>query len=104
MATKGYDVFMLDPGTADQVSCRVCRATCTVVRNATGATSFAGAVTKTVKVHDLFTCPNSQTVWHVDALRLAEAVNDSPNPRIAAQMRMDLDELIRANRVAQTVH
>lgn len=104
MATKGYDIFLLAPGTADEVSCRVCGTTCAVTRNVTGATSFAGALTKASQVHDRFTCPHSATAWHAQALRLAEAINDSPSPRVAEQLRLDLAELVGANGVGHTVH
>lgn len=104
MATKGYDTFLLAPGTTDQISCNVCGTSCTVVRNVTGATNFAEALGEIAQVHDCFTCPHSATAWHTQALRLVEAIESTPSPRTAEQMRLDLEDLIQSNRVGQTVH
>lgn len=104
MATKGYDVFLLEPGTADQVSCKVCGTACGVARNVTGATSFAESLGKIAHVHDRFTCPLSETSWHVQALKLLEAIETSPSPPVQEQMRLDLAELLSARAMGHTVH
>ena len=104
MATQGYDVFLLAPGSVDQMACRICGTACAVVRNVKGPTSYASAITKTVSLHDRFTCPHSGMDWHAQALHLAEAIEASPSPRMAQQMRLDLADLLQANRVGQTVH
>jgi hypothetical protein len=98
MPTKGYDIFFTDPGAASDVTCKVCGAICTVSRNTVGPTSFAAAMGKQKVLHDVFTCPDTQQPWHVEALRLAEAVDSAPSPRVAELIRRDLADLLRAHR------
>ena len=91
---NGVDVFFLEPGTAQEMYCRVCHSKCDVRRDVYGPTGFAMAVGKKKKLHDVFTCPHAQEGWHDQALALKRAIEETPSKSVAALMRQDLAELL----------
>ena len=80
MPTAGYDLFVADPGT-ETMYCRVCRTECDIKRDVFGPTSFATAMAKSFRLHDLFICPNADQQWHEQALRLVEKSRQRPANR-----------------------
>jgi hypothetical protein len=92
---KGYDFFFRDPGTVDEICCRVCGAKCRVERNAYGPTGWAAAMAKHSCYHDKFTCPHGGEEWHEKALKLVEAINETPSRTIARLMKLDLKRILR---------
>ena len=95
MAYKGYELFFTTPGEVGEMTCKVCRATCTVQRDRYGPTGFAAAMGGLSRKHDLFECPNKDLSWHEQALRLVIELEKTPSPRIAALMKKDLEEILR---------
>jgi len=95
---KGYDFFFRDPGTVDEIRCRVCGTKCRVERNAYGPTGWAAAMAKHSCYHDKFTCPHRDKEWHKNALKLVKAIEETPSKRLAKLMRKDLEDLLRENK------
>lgn len=91
----GFDIFFAKPGTVSEKYCEVCGTLCAVRRDVVGPTSFASAMAQRHTLHDQFACPHGGQAWHERALRLAQAIEESPSPRVAAMMRQDLEDLLR---------
>ena len=68
---NGVDIFFFEPGSVEVMYCRICNSKCDVRRNAYGPASFAMAVGKMKKHHDVFTCPNAEKKWHSRTGKLA---------------------------------
>lgn len=98
MLERGYSYFVTDPGTEDQVECRVCGTVCDVTRDVYGPTSWATAGASSFKCHDAFVCPHADEGWHDQALELVHAIEDMPSKRVAELMKLDLEDLIREHR------
>jgi len=94
MAVVGYDFYAYEPGEVNEVKCRVCGTICEVSRNVFGPTTFVAAMAKEFRYHDAFVCPHASQPWHEKALRLIQAIEESPSPRVAALMTLDLQELL----------
>ncbi len=94
MPTKGYDFFITDPGTEQTIRCHVCNTECDAKRNVYGPTSFATAMAKNFRLHDMFVCPHADTAWHEQALRLVRAIEETPSKRVAQLMQQDLEDLL----------
>ena len=98
MSEKGYDVFLViadDNGRHLQgLDCKVCGSECDVQRDVTGPMSWGGAMAGIHKKHDVFTCPHSYDAWHIQALRLIKAVEETPSPTLAEIMRKDLEAVV----------
>jgi len=92
---NGVDVFFLEPGTAQEMYCRVCGSKCDVRRDVYGPTSFAMAMGQKKKLHDVFTCPHVEEAWHHQALQLQRAIEEMPSKSVANLMRQDLQELLQ---------
>ena len=92
---KNYDVFFREPGTVDEIRCRVCGTKCNVKRNEYGPTCYAAAVGGLSTYHDLFTCPHSKKRWHELALDLVEAIDETPSRTLARLMKLDLKRILR---------
>ena len=91
---NGLEIFFVEPGTVETMTCRVCGTTCAVQRDAYGPTSLAMAMAKNKKQHDVFTCPHAGEDWHEQALALIQAIEATPSKRVAELMRLDLQELL----------
>jgi hypothetical protein len=89
--------YMCNPGTFESTQCAVCGSECLVRRSVNGPTSFAMAVGKLTRLHDVFTCPHLHADWHEHAAQLHRAIQNTPSPRIAALMQLDLDDVLKAN-------
>lgn len=93
----GWDLFTPSPGEVERMNCCVCGAGMDVERGLTGPTHFAEAMAQRGHKHDRFTCPNSGEPWHRDALKLREAMKDTPSKRVRGLISEDLDELLAAH-------
>lgn len=91
----GYDIFFAEPGTVSEKHCNVCGALCEARRDVMGPTSFASAMAKRHTLHDQFACPHGGQAWHDRALALVEAIEETPSPRVADMLRLDLEDLLR---------
>jgi hypothetical protein len=94
---KDYDIYYTAPDTETKMSCKVCRSECKVERSKTGPTGYAEAVAGRGHWHDEFSCPNRGKLWHDQALNLVLELENTPSNRLAELMRLDLEELLRAN-------
>lgn len=74
--------------------CRACGSVCHVDRNKMEPTGFAEAMGGRGHLHDHFYCANSGAAWHNQAVRMIEALEDSPSPSIQQMMQKDLDALL----------
>ena len=97
MSTNGKDIFFVEPGTLEAMTCVTCGSACSVTRNATGPTTWAAALAGRSTPHDRFECPHAHQKWHDQAADLQEALGDCPSPRLARLIRLDLRDALRAN-------
>lgn len=91
---NGVDVFFLEPGSKKEMYCRICNSKCDVRRNVYGPASFAMAVGRKKKLHDVFTCPHAEEEWHGRAGKLVEEIEDTPSETVADLMRKEFEELL----------
>ena len=75
---SGVEIFFVEPGTVQEMNCRVCGRHCQVRRDAYGPTSLAMAMAKKKKKHDVFTCPHAGQEWHEQAYALIQAIEATP--------------------------
>ena len=61
---------------------------------------MAEAMAKRFVLHDCHSCPRSQEPWHDKALKLVQAIEESPSPSLRAAMRKDLDDLLAQHPLA----
>jgi hypothetical protein len=95
----GYERFYVTPHTVEEMQCRVCGTKCHVKREVHGPHEFVTAATSVHDVWDVFTCPHRGKAWHDKAVDLAVAIDETPSKRVAALMRMDLEDLLKENGV-----
>ncbi len=91
---KGYDVFFEKPGDVEERFCRVCGTLCKVERNRVGPTGWVAAMAKKDSLHDYFYCRYKNEGWHAQALKLVQAIEETPSKRVAELMRLDLLDLL----------
>ncbi|MFQ5913345.1 MAG: hypothetical protein ACE5JS_09190 [Nitrospinota bacterium] len=101
MPTKGFDFFIAEAGSKGEYHCGVCNTKCEVKRNVYGPTTFAEAMAKTFRYHDLFVCPHRDEKWHEQALNLVQAIEETPSRRVAQLMAQDLEDLLRENGISK---
>ncbi|MCY7333731.1 MAG: hypothetical protein LH649_14000 [Pseudanabaena sp. CAN_BIN31] len=94
MRTKGYDFFITKPNANETFDCNVCSTECDVKRNVDGFSGFIAAMARLSEIHDEFTCPNVNQEWHEQAVRLLMEIEKTPSKRIAALLKLDLEELL----------
>lgn len=93
----GYERFYVTPGTVEEMRCRVCGSKCHLRRDVHGPHDFISAASTASDLWDVFSCPHGGKVWHEKAVELAVAIDESPSKRLAALMRLDLEDLLREN-------
>ncbi|MBT3187365.1 MAG: hypothetical protein HOG15_12350 [Anaerolineae bacterium] len=93
-----YEVFYETPDTVKEKSCQVCGSACDVTRGVYGPSNFIEAKNKMADLYDVFSCPNTDKDWHELALKLLMAIDEMPSKRVAALMRLDLQDLLNENR------
>ncbi len=98
MAHRGYELFMPSPDAVSEMKCKVCGSICDVKRGVYGPTSWAGAMAKKGRLHDLFTCPNSKEEWHIQALNLLQEMEKSFSPSLKEIMQNDLDYIVKTGK------
>jgi hypothetical protein len=102
---KGYDAFFPNAGIRDEMTCRVCGATCDVQRHIRGPRSSIEAMSlqfgrkepDDFPPYDRFTCPNGGEPWHDRARRLAEERDNTVSPSLRALIAADLERVIDAH-------
>ena len=91
---NGVEIFFLEPGTQEEMFCKVCSSKCDVRRNVYGPTSFAMAMGKKKKLHDVFTCPNAGKERHGSAGKLTQEIEATASETVANLKRKDLEKLL----------
>ncbi len=94
MAHKGYEIFITDPDTVDEMTCKICNSICDVKRRDYGPTSFGGAMLKHHRLHDRFDCPHREEEWHKQALELYLDIEKCHSPSLKEVMQNDLNNMI----------
>ena len=82
------------PGTVDSMRCEVCGAVCQVRRDVETYSGMIAAMAKKTSRLDVFTCPHQETDWHNLAVRLVDAIDETPSRRLAALMHLDLEDVL----------
>ena len=101
---KGYDVFFEKPGDVEERFCRVCGTVCEVERNRLGPTGWVTAMAKKDILHDYFFCRYMNEHWHSQALKLVQAIEETPSKRVAELMRLDLLDLLSEHGIQLQSH
>lgn len=70
VARRGWDAFFFDPGTRDDVFCRICGAKCEAKRDCEGPTSYVMSISGNKRKHDSFYCPHIGKGWHEKAFEM----------------------------------
>jgi hypothetical protein len=99
MPNKGYDYFIVDPGTKERMQCQVCQTECDIRQNVYGPTSFSTAMARDFRLHDVFICPHTDERWHEQALQLVVEIENTPSKRVAQLMQQDLEDLLQQNNI-----
>jgi hypothetical protein len=90
----GWDHFILDPGEAEAMSCRVCGEVTEVVRNIPrrpGYISFLGGMAAD---HDLFLCRHRDEAWHRQALDLMMMAEKTPSRTIQQELEKEVQTVL----------
>ena len=96
---KGYDMFFPNKDVKDGIECKVCGVMCDVKRGVYGPTSFASAMGKSGRRHDIFTCPNREEAWHQQALEVLMEMEKNPSPSLKKIMGKDLKDIVKKKEV-----
>jgi hypothetical protein len=91
-------IYHRAPGTTDHVQCMVCGTDCAVSRNVETAGNWGMAMAKRTRRYDVFACPHLKEEWHERAAYLYKAAQDERSPRLAALIRLELEDVLRAHR------
>jgi hypothetical protein len=86
------------PGAFKHLACPVCGSQCQAERNARVLQGMYAGMAGIARPHDRFVCPNAGQEWHAQAYQLIHAIDDTPSQRVAALMRLDLEDLLAAHR------
>lgn len=104
----GWDFFVADPGTREEMRCRVCGAVMAVHRGVVGPTGWghamaiAAGVSKD-KLHDEFACEFSCEAWHRQALALKQEAEKTPSGEVARLLLAEADRLVRSRTATKEV-
>jgi hypothetical protein len=93
--SSGWDSFSPDPGKTDHMQCNVCLAEMDVQRNVIGPTSWAGAMARSNRRHDRFTCPHTGKGWHNQALEIRKSAKDTPSKIVFEALTQEADDICR---------
>ena len=94
MLHSGISVFYVEPGTVDSMRCGACGAVCEVRRGVDTATSMVSAMARKTRRVGVFQCPHADADWHYLAIRLVQAIAETPSRRLASLMRQDLEDVL----------
>lgn len=104
----GWDFFTADPGTREEMRCRVCGEVMAVHRGVVGPTSWAHAMAIAAgvsqgKPHDSFACDLGGEAWHRQALALKREAERTPSGELAVLLLAEADRLVRLRTATKEV-
>lgn len=91
---KGYDQFYEEPNDVAEHTCLVCGTVCEAVRERMGPRGHIEAMSNSSALHDYFYCPHGGKEWHEQARELLQAIEEMPSKRVAALMKLDLEDIL----------
>ncbi len=97
MSSVGCNIFSEEPNTVKEMFCNICGTRCEVEHNRLGSTSWSESMAGKSHLHDRFACPNNSKIWHDQALELYMEAEQTASQRLAALIRLDLDDLLCEN-------
>jgi hypothetical protein len=89
-------LYTPDAGTVKTQSCDVCGADMDVQRNVHGATGFAEAMAKHGHLHDRFTCPHREELWHKQVYAMTNLSKSLPSQRLAQIIEEEVADILRS--------
>jgi len=95
---SGYGSSSAEPDSVSEKKCDVCGAICDVRRRVHGATSFGEAMSRRGHLHDAFCCPYISDLWHKQAVKIMQKIEECPSPSIRKIMNNDLSVIIEENK------
>lgn len=91
----GWDHFTPDCGKMIQMNCRVCGEIMEVERSTTGHRGSVAAMSGRKSTFDVFFCKNSDEPWHIQALKLKKAAQETPSAKVTAILLEEAEEVIK---------
>ncbi len=85
------------------MSCNICGEKMDVQRNVTGPTGMAEAMAKRSHLHDHFSCPFREEMWHKQVCKLNEAAAKCPSKKIADIMHAEALEVLETREATKEV-
>lgn len=86
------DVNEVPPG--EVVNCGVCGDAMNERRNVLGPRGYASALAGSKSLHDEFECPNRESDWHVQIVKLRRKIEETPSSKIADLLKTEVLEIL----------
>ncbi len=100
--TDGVSYARLEDNVAG-MDCTTCGEKMDVKRKVNGPTGFAEAMAQKFHLHDRFSCPFREEMWHRQICKLTEAACKSPSKQIAGIMIAEALEIVESRQATKEV-
>jgi len=101
---KGYDCFLPDANTVQNMNCPICGQQMAVKRDQSGPRSWAAAMAGgngNGELHDFFYCEQAHTPWHEQALKLYQGVEDSPSALVSEMLKKEIELIVQTQQTTK---
>lgn len=89
------DYFTPDAGIIKgPVHCGVCGDKMEEKRNVYGPRGFAMAMSGSKELHDTFWCPNRNSVWHIQVVKLRKMARECPSAKLAKMLLEEANDVV----------
>ncbi|RJQ27092.1 hypothetical protein C4577_02100 [Candidatus Parcubacteria bacterium] len=99
----GWTSFMPRPGTVDKKDCPVCGVGMKVKRNCNGPTSSIGAQFGQKTLHDWFYCEDSDSNWHIQAMKLMQEAEKTPSMDLQKIYEKEIARILKNKKATKKV-
>jgi hypothetical protein len=95
--------FTPSPGTEKEMLCDVCSANMDVKRDVYGPTGFAEGMAGRGHLHDEFTCPFIDAMWHLQASQLQELARETPSKTFESLLNAEIEQILQTRKETKEV-
>lgn len=99
----GEEVYTPDIGSVGPFYCRTCGDQMSKEPGINGYRSWASAMGKQKSTFDYYECPNRNSNWHIQVLRLKKEISETASTAIGKILQKEINQILKNRKATKVV-